>query len=53
MSRTKNAERKEYQSKLDQARKDLMYAQCYTPSKVGYYQYIVTNLLNSAPVGII
>ena len=43
---------KDYQLKLDEARRKLLYAENFTPHKVGYYQYIVTDLLNNAPLQV-
>ena len=40
----------EYQKKLDEARQRKMYAECFTPHKVQYYTYILTDLLINAPV---
>lgn len=41
----------EYQIKLDEMRRKVMYAECYTPHKVQYYRYQLIELLNNAPIG--
>lgn len=47
-----NKEKKQYQKELDELRAKLHYAQCFTPHKVQYYQYLVIEKLNNAPVGV-
>jgi hypothetical protein len=44
-------ETSEYQAKIDEMRRKVMYAENYTPHKVQYYRYLLIELLNNAPVG--
>ena len=39
----------EYQAKLDSVRRQIMYAESFTPHKTAYYRYILIQLLNEAP----
>ena len=41
---------KEYQIKLDEMKRKVMYAENFTPHKVGQYRYQLIELLNNAPV---
>jgi len=45
-------EKKQYQAELDALRLKLLHAREFTPHKVAYYQYLVTEKLNNAPVGV-
>ena len=40
----------EYQKKIDEMRIKVIHAENFTPHKVGYYKYLLIELLNSAPV---
>jgi len=50
MATASKKEIKEYQLKLDEMRRKVIYAENYTPHKVQYYKYQLIELLNSAPV---
>ena len=39
----------EYQKRIDEMRAKVIYAENFTPHKVGYYKYLLIELLNSAP----
>ncbi len=43
---------KEYQLKLDEVRRQVIYAECYTPYKVHYYRAQLIELLNNAPIQV-